>query len=346
MKIIILTEGGEEIGFGHVTRCISLSQAFAARKHSTRFIVAGDASVAEVLKTNHCEIFDWKKEEKLLMQAIAGADVALVDSYLADENIYKKISAAAKVAVFLDDTNRLDYPPGLVVNWSIGARDLHYPEKDDVFYLLGPGYISLRNAFRKVPVKEIKENITDVLVTFGGDDSKNLTPAVLQFLTRHYPTLQKHIVIGGAFKNRPEIQAAADSHTHLVDSPDDEGMKEIMIQSDIAIASGGQTLYELARVGVPAVVIAVADNQQHNVAGWEKTGFIENAGSWQDEHLMDVVADRFRELSTLESRRRATAAGYNIVPGSEAERIVKRIEERLDVYKQNNPKTKSKKKTK
>ena len=27
-KVIILTEGGKKVGFGHITRCISLYQAF------------------------------------------------------------------------------------------------------------------------------------------------------------------------------------------------------------------------------------------------------------------------------------------------------------------------------
>lgn len=329
MKITILTEGGEEIGFGHVTRCLSLSQSFEARGHCPRFIVAGDASVPGILKNNHFEIFDWRKEEELLTQAITGADAALVDSYLADVNIYKKISAAVKVPIFLDDTRRLDYPSGLVVNWSISAADLGYPVNDDVIYLLGPGYVSLRNAFREVPKKEINKTVTDVMVTCGGDDSKNLTPGVLRFLTRAYPGLRKHIVVGGAFKNRAEIEAAADSNTRLIFSPDDEGMKKIMMESDIAIASGGQTLYELARVGVPAVVIAVADNQRNNVAGWENSGFIENAGFWQDEHLMDVVADRFKKLSGFESRRRAAVAGHHIVPGSGADQIIDCIENKL-----------------
>ena len=346
MEIIILTEGGKEIGFGHVARCLSLAQAFAARRHKARFIVAGDDSVKGILTNNPCELFDWRKEEKQLIQAIHYADVVLVDSYLAKEDIYKKISDEAKVAVFLDDSNRLTYPMGIVVNWSISAQDLDYPDKEDVLYLLGPGYISLRKAFWNVPEKTIKETVTDVMVTLGGDDSKNLTLRVLQFLTHSYPNLKKHIVIGGAFKNRAEIEAMADDNTHMVISPDGEGMKKIMLESDIAISSGGQTLYELARVGVPAVVIIAADNQENNVAGWEKTGFIENAGSWQDEHLMDVVAERFQKLSSVEPRRHAAAVGHNIVPGSDADRIVKRIEERLDSFKLFNLGKKVKRKSK
>ncbi|MDQ1355358.1 MAG: UDP-2,4-diacetamido-2,4,6-trideoxy-beta-L-altropyranose hydrolase, partial [Acidobacteriota bacterium] len=128
---------------------------------------------------------------------------------------------------------------------------------------------------------------------------------------------------------RAEIEAAADNNTHLVFSPDDEGMKKVMLESDIAIASGGQTIYELARVGVPAVVIAVADNQRNNVSGWEKTGFIENAGFWNDEPLMDVVAERFAKLSNFESRRRAAATGHRIVLDGGANRIIDHIEEKI-----------------
>jgi spore coat polysaccharide biosynthesis predicted glycosyltransferase SpsG len=166
------------------------------------------------------------------------------------------------------------------------------------------------------------------MVTLGGDDSKNLTPKILRFLVERYPGLEKHVIIGGAFKNIKEIEAVADTNTHIVYSPDDEGMKAVMTESDIAICSGGQTLYELAFCGVPAVVVAVAENQLNNVSGWEKTGFIENAGFWSDENIIENTAAKFRLMMEYERRLRAVDAGRRIVPGNGADRIVDFIYER------------------
>jgi UDP-2,4-diacetamido-2,4,6-trideoxy-beta-L-altropyranose hydrolase len=325
MKVIILTEGGEDIGFGHVARCLSLYQVFETRGHELEFIIAGDDSIKNILQIKF-KFLNWHEEEKKLFFEIKNADVVVVDSYLAEYGIYKKISDAITIPVFIDDNCRLGYPRGIVVNWNIHAHDLDYPKDNNVSYLLGPNYIAMRRAFWEVPEKKINQKVTEVMVSFGGDDSKNLTPKVLSFLVRRYPELKKHVVIGPAFKNFNEIEAAADTNTQLIQSPDDTGMKEIMLKSDIAIASGGQTLYELARVGVPPVAVAVADNQRNSVNGWERAGFIENAGYWTDKDLMVNLAAKFQRLLDVERRVHASGIGRLKVPGNGAGKIIQVVE--------------------
>ena len=50
MRVFIITEGGRNIGFGHITRCISLYQAFERRKIIPELIVNGDNTIEELLK--------------------------------------------------------------------------------------------------------------------------------------------------------------------------------------------------------------------------------------------------------------------------------------------------------
>ena len=326
MKVIILTEGGQDIGLGHLTRCLSLYQAFEVMGHEVRLIINGDPTIANHLEAKKYVVINWLHQDMELDIHLKDSDVAVVDSYLAGLDIYERISKKVKIAVYLDDTRRLDYPPGIVVNWSISAKQPEYPEKENVFYLLGPGYISLRQAFWQVERKKINPEIKRVMVTLGGDDSKNLTPKVLGFLTRQYPVLEKHVVIGSAFKNIAEIEAVMDGHTHLHHSPDEEGMKEVMLEADVAFSSGGQTLYELACIGVPTIAIAVADNQLNNVKAWEETGFIENAGSWTDPGLTAVLPVKFRRFMDYERRLHSAEAGRKQVPPDGAQRIIRFIQ--------------------
>lgn len=331
MKVILLTEGGKDIGFGHLARCLSLYQAFEVLGHDVRFIINGDPSIKNHLKDKKYVDINWLQQDAELVSHLKDIDVAIVDSYLAGINIYEKISNKVKIAVFLDDTRRINYPPGVVVNWSISAKDRDYPKKANMFYLLGPEYISLRKAFWNVERKKIRPEVNRVMVTFGGDDSKNLTPKVLGFLTHFYPMLEKNVVIGSAFKNINEIEAVIDSNTHLIHSPGEEGMKDVMLESDAAISSGGQTLYELAYIGVPTVAVAVADNQQNNVKSWEETGFIENAGYWTDPNLIEVLSAKFRRFMDFEQRVRYAEAGRKVVPRNGAERIIRFIHSKINL---------------
>jgi UDP-2,4-diacetamido-2,4,6-trideoxy-beta-L-altropyranose hydrolase len=331
-QITILTEGGENIGFGHLTRCLSLSQAFEAHGYSPRFIINGDNSVKSILNDRPFELFNWSshEEKEQLFQVLEQSDAAIVDSYLADAGIYGEISKRVSVPLYLDDNKRLDYPAGIVLNWNIYAPDLDYPQKEGIEYLLGSSYISLRKAFWNVTVKETRQTVTDVMVTFGGDDSKNITPLVMRFLAAGYPWFKKHIIVGSAFLNHTELESIADDNTRLIHAPDAEGMNAVMRESDIAITSGGQTLYELACVGVPAVALAVADNQRNNVAAWEKKGFAENAGAWTDDYLMVSIADSFQRVLPFNRRKASLEAGRRTVPGNGAGKIVDFIEKKFD----------------
>jgi UDP-2,4-diacetamido-2,4,6-trideoxy-beta-L-altropyranose hydrolase len=152
----------------------------------------------------------------------------------------------------------------------------------------------------------------------------------MRFLAAGYPWFKKHIVVGSAFRNLAELESIADDNTRLIHAPDAEGMKAVMLESDIAVTSGGQTLYELARLGVPSVALAVADNQRNNVAAWEKNGFVENAGAWTDDYLMVSIADRFQKLLPFDRRKAFSEAGRRTVPGNGAGKIVDFIEKKFD----------------
>ncbi|GAG12579.1 unnamed protein product, partial [marine sediment metagenome] len=227
MKVFIITEGGKNIGFGHITRCLSLYQAFEERGIKPRFIINGDKDIEYLLKDVNYQIFNWLNEKNKLFKKIKDADIAIIDSYLADVSVYNTLSDLIKTPVYVDDNKRLDYPDGVVLNRNIHAETLNYPKKNGITYLLGPRYTPLRKEFWEVPEKKIKENIESIMITFGGDDAKNMTPKILVFLNNNYPNLIKNIIIGKAFQNIDDIKKRADKNTNLIYYPDAEKMKEV-----------------------------------------------------------------------------------------------------------------------
>jgi len=270
MKIFIVTEGTAKTGFGHIGRCSALYQAFQEKGCSPQFIVNGDESAKELLKGYKVFFFDWTKETSKLYEQVKDSGIVIIDSYLAGIEIYKKISELAKKAVYIDDYIRLDYPKGIIVNGTIYGEDLPYPKKDGVEYLLGSKYIILRKEFWEVPEKHIREEISNVLITFGGSDIRNMTPKVLQMLSDSYPSWEKHVVIGSAFSNTNEIKQAADAKTIFHYVPNAQGMKNLMLECDIAISAAGQTTNELVRCGIPSIVLQLADNQRNNILAYKR----------------------------------------------------------------------------
>jgi len=321
MKVILITEGGAKMGFGHITRCLSLCRAFEMKNAACKLIVNGDQSVRKFLKRQKALVFNWLKDKKKLANLINTAEIVFIDSYKAGRALYERIAKTAKLAVYIDDNKRLDYPEGVIVNGGIGAGRLDYGKKNKRICFLGTRFIPIRKEFWDTPKKKNKAEIKNVLVTFGGIDHRNLTAGVLKILTKEYPEWRKTIIIGSGFKGIKKIQKAKDKRTEIVFWPDALRIKKNMLAADIAISAAGQTLYELARTATPTIAIAVAKNQVNNIRGWRQAGFIEFAGSWNDANLAKKIRASINRLKSQNLRRDKSLIGRKLVDGLGAARI-------------------------
>lgn len=325
MNVFILTEGGKNAGLGHITRCTSIYQAFEEVGIQSNFVVNGDETVKEQLNGRNSRVFDWLNDRKALFVVLGSADIVFVDSYLADYNLYENISKTAKTAVYFDDGMRMNYPEGFVVNGAILAEQMPYPEREGVTYLLGAKYTPLRKEFWDVPEKPIRHNFKSIMITFGGADIRNLTPRVLGLLVDAYPGLLKKVIIGKGFQNTTRVEELKDHNTELIYYPSGAEMRKIMLESDIAISAGGQTLYELARVGVPTIAVAVADNQSANIRGLQEAGFAEYAGDGTNGELPEKIIRKIEILRDSSARKHKSKAGSKIIDGAGSLRIVKSV---------------------
>lgn len=322
MKVFIITEGGRNIGLGHITRCISVYQAFEKRGIIPKFIVHTDDTTEDLLHDKNCQIFNWLEEKTKLFKLVANTDIAIIDSYLADISFYRNLSERVGIPVYIDDTKRLNYPKGILVNGSVYAEKLGYPKKNDIIYVLGSKYVLLRQEFRTVRHKEIRETVESVMITFGGNDSTNMTPKMLKLLKTSYPGLKKNVLVGKGFQNTRAIKREADDNTDLIWSPNAKTIKEIMLGCDIAISAGGRTVYELARTGIPTIGVAVAHNQLNNLEGWESAGFINYAGYWRDHDILKNILLCMDKIKSKTARRERSLLGRKLVSGRGSQRTV------------------------
>lgn len=322
MKVLIITEGSRNIGFGHITRCTSLYQAFVEKNIEPEFIINSDETVEGLLTGKRYKIFNWLEEKEKIYTLIKETDIIIIDSYFADYDFYKRISDSAKVTAYIDDNKRIDYPKGIIINGSIYAKDMNYPEKEGITNLLGSEYTLLRREFWDIPEKKINENIETIMITFGGEDVKNMTLKILELIKKKYPDFKKKVIIGKGFKNIEIIKQLQNKNTELIYYPDAEGMKKAMLESDMAISAGGQTLNELAAIGVPTIAIAVAENQINNVTGWKKAEFIEYAGWWEEENLLENILKSVKKLMPYNTRTEKIKIGKTLINNSNPRKII------------------------
>ena len=325
MKISIVTEGYHNTGYGHITRCLSIYQAFQLRNFAPTLYINGDEACKSFLNNSSYELFNWLKEPELLFEMIINSDIIIVDSYSVDKKFYETIASITSLPVYIDDNVRLEYPPGTIINGAINAETLTYSSEGVRTTLLGAKFIPIRKEFWEVPEKLVKLEIQTVFLTFGGQDIRNLTPRVLSVLVKNYPEWKKIVIVGSGFENIAQIEEAKDELTKIYHSPSAGEMVKLMLDSDLAISAAGQTIYELARTGVPTIAVAVADNQMFHLNGWIKEGFIASEISYKNINLEQKIFVTLNNYKKRAVREKLSKLGRKKVDGEGAKRVVQNL---------------------
>jgi UDP-2,4-diacetamido-2,4,6-trideoxy-beta-L-altropyranose hydrolase len=174
---------------------------------------------------------------------------------------------------------------------------------------LGPKFALLRPEFyiwRKRIGRRVGP-IKGVFVFFGGSDLTNQTLATLKELSSMQWQFNVNVVIGLSHPSKEEIaefctKKSWDLHIQT------NKMAELMSQSDLAIGAGGVTSLERACMGLPSIVIAVAENQVETSVDLASKGAILYAGKLTEKYserlracLSEVFSDseRLSELSNV-----------------------------------------------
>ena len=121
-KILIVTEAGKKIGFGHYIRCSALrDQLESIGIVTVMYVFAKDYNLEDkkVIKENWIQNLEVLNEYK-------SCDLVLIDSYLSDFNVYQKIKNTFNVVVAIDDYNRISYPVNCIINPNLSYKGLEY----------------------------------------------------------------------------------------------------------------------------------------------------------------------------------------------------------------------------
>jgi UDP-2,4-diacetamido-2,4,6-trideoxy-beta-L-altropyranose hydrolase len=130
--------------------------------------------------------------------------------------------------------------------------------------LLGPKYALLRKEFReaRTNLRERTGEVKRVLVFLGGADPGNVTGLAIEALSdSELLHLQVDVVIGVQNPHRENIEKLVYSRPQTTLHIQAANMAELMCEADLAIGAGGSTTWERLYLGLPSIVIPIANNQ-------------------------------------------------------------------------------------
>ncbi|WP_209121730.1 UDP-2,4-diacetamido-2,4,6-trideoxy-beta-L-altropyranose hydrolase [Alkalihalobacillus sp. BA299] len=321
MRALIFTEGGNQIGLGHISRCSSLYDELLARGIEVEFIINSESGQFDIIENKQYKVVNWLSKE-YLTNYIKQSDYCIVDSYLASKEFYRIISECGRKSLFIDDNGRMEYPDSIVVNPSLSTEAVKYPINDTNCYLLGTKYIILRIPFIQVKREYIKSHVKEVLITLGGSDIHNLTLKILKQLQKNNSEVIFNVVIGKAFRNIEEIKSFSSKNINLYENATAEEMKSIMLKSDFAITAAGQTIYELLATQTPFIPIKVIDNQHHNILTLEELNLIKTALEYNDNFFIEKLIIEYENMMQFNTRLELVEKYKGVIDGLGSKRII------------------------
>jgi spore coat polysaccharide biosynthesis predicted glycosyltransferase SpsG len=105
----------------------------------------------------------------------------------------------------------------------------------------------------------VNPTVDHVLLSFGGADPNNYTLRVLKLLNRASRSLSVTVIMGRAYEYHAELETYVNAgHSrHQVEVLSDVKMiSKHMHRADVVFTSAGRTVYEVASLGTPMIVLA------------------------------------------------------------------------------------------
>lgn len=268
-KIIVFrVDGYKKLGLGHVFRALTL--AYELMGHDVIFICNSNHVLGiEKLKSAHMHIVEIKNDEELL-RWLDDNKVDIFINDLLDTSIEYVNSIKARVDRFVsfEDMGEGARQADAVINALYEGATPHH----NTFQ--GKAYVCLRDEFQAARPSIYHDNVSRVLVSFGGTDPLDLTArlyGIAQKLNQNEVIVEFDFVLGPGYTNSSIIPIPDKGifvNKNLV------RLSDHMRKADLALSSQGRTTFELASMGVPTIVLAENPREQLHTFAQMDNGFI------------------------------------------------------------------------
>ena len=246
-KILFVVSGNRQIGLGHVHNTLLVANDIL--DHQVSFLVDKTSQLAyqKIMEYNY-PVFFQKYEDIVEDIKKINPDVVINDRLDTTSYYIRAIKETGKKVVNFEDLGEGARLADLVIN-------AIYPEQEALpNHYFGPEFFILRDEFIFSPQKTVSEKVKNVLVTFGGVDAQNLTCKVVDAIYNYCNEkgIQINVVVGLGYEDLESLEHFSGVKVFR----NVKTMASYMLEADIVFTSAGRTIYEVASIATPAIVMA------------------------------------------------------------------------------------------
>ncbi|MBU1404736.1 MAG: UDP-2,4-diacetamido-2,4,6-trideoxy-beta-L-altropyranose hydrolase [Proteobacteria bacterium] len=346
MKVIFRVDASVRMGTGHLLRCLTLAESlqergvqvrFICREHSGNLIALLRQKAIPVTTLPAPGMNDMVSAEdyavwlgmtqaedaEQTIEALNGEkpEWLVVDHYGLDAEWEQRMRPYVSKLMVIDDLANRFHDCDILLDQNYSSEgERRYAElvPETCKLLVGPLYALLRPEYamyRKI-LRGRDGRVKKVLVFFGGSDPHNMTGKAIDALS--HPTL-KHlgvdVVVGANNPHRKTIEQQIlhrplttlyNTRSHLAD---------LMSQADFAIGAGGVTTLERMCLGLPTVVVSIAENQIHSCIALHSTHYIDYLGCQDKVDVFSLANKVFHMIDNPCQLIEMSLAGQALVDG-------------------------------
>lgn len=315
-------------GSGHVMRCLTLAHALRAHNVTCRFICRpaqgnlisfiqqqgfdvlslpalpsaapspAPASYAEWLGTS------WQQDAADTLQALSTLSVRqdwlVVDHYAIDEQWEQQIQHQVNHILVIDDLLNRRHHADLLLDQTLGRDAAEYAPlvNPQCRVLCGIAHVLLREEFcqwRQASLAHRQQpSLAHIVISLGGVDKDNVTRRILLALhSAHITSTTRITVVLG--NNSPWQHDIAQLLTQFPATVSlvagTNRMAELLARCDLCIGAAGTSAWERCHLGIPTLLLVLADNQQDIADKLTRAGavFPLDAGTHLEKQVIHAI---------------------------------------------------------
>jgi UDP-2,4-diacetamido-2,4,6-trideoxy-beta-L-altropyranose hydrolase len=312
MKIVFRTDSSLQIGTGHVMRCLTLAEALRVSGAECLFICREQEGCSfEQIRQRGFDLYslppaiefvkspasvtnqelsysawlgtDWATDAaqtKTVIDGI-GADWLIIDHYAIDARWERVLRSMCRKLMVIDDLADRPHECDLLLDQNLGRITSDYSSlvPSDCIVLAGPRFALLRPEFAEFRDYSLRHRTTSkidsLLITMGGIDKGDATGKILEALKdcslpkdceitvimgQHAPSLSRVNLLSTEMPWPTKVKVNVDN------------VAELMANSNLAIGAGGSTSWERCCLGLPTIIVILAENQMKVADALAKNG--------------------------------------------------------------------------
>jgi UDP-2,4-diacetamido-2,4,6-trideoxy-beta-L-altropyranose hydrolase len=322
-RILFLPAYGAAVGGGHAFRAFTLAQMLAGRGATCGVALDEEGSRA-LHGFRPAEVEGIQRGDLAATARGFRADLVVIDDYSCDETQEAPLAAAGFKLAAIDDLANRKHVCDLLIDPGFGrqVRDYQGLVPAGATVLAGPDYALLRPEFAEARHAALARRKTDfghrILVSLGLTDVGGHTARTARLLAGLAPL---DVVLGIDSPSLDAVRALPGVAVHV----SARNMAELIAQADVAVGAGGVSVWERACLGLPSIVLILADNQARMARAMDDAGLVIALDVRDEAFDQRLVTAVERLFSDGELRGRLSTRAAHLCDGQGAGRVAEAL---------------------